>query len=197
MDQRQGRSLPPLPKRIPLPAPPEVVRRPPKDGPELRSELTAIFDEGGVKLCNADSALTVHLPPSSQSLMSDTWLPRSFLPFFRSLSQDIANTPASGYVPIGSDFGRQISVQEATGQVWAVEPGSRSFCFVNSDVRSFASCLTLLARDWHNRRGLNPADAAQQTARFQAELATYDPYALADEDHWWSVIIEQMWDGLL
>ncbi|MDX6315201.1 MAG: hypothetical protein QOF44_4665, partial [Streptomyces sp.] len=32
---------------------------------------------------------------------------------------------------------------------------------------------------------------------FQNQLAALDPAAIASPDHWWAVLIEQMWDGLL
>ena len=50
---------------------------------------------------------------------------------------------------------------------------------------------------WRLRLGLTPEQAGRWTVDFQAQLAALDPAALASPDHWWAVLLEQMWDGLL
>jgi hypothetical protein len=69
--------------------------------------------------------------------------------------------------------------------------------FVNSTLPDFARCLALLGRMWRLRLGLTPDQAGRWTVDFQAQLAALDPAALASPDHWWAVLLEQMWDGLL
>jgi hypothetical protein len=50
---------------------------------------------------------------------------------------------------------------------------------------------------WRLRLGLNSEQAGRWTTDFQAQLASLDPMAVADPESWWSVLLEQMWDGLL
>ncbi|MDX6356654.1 MAG: hypothetical protein QOF98_3557, partial [Streptomyces sp.] len=52
-------------------------------------------------------------------------------------------------------------------------------------------------RMWRLRIGLTPEQAGRWTVDFQAQLAAQDPAAIASPDNWWSVLLEQMWDGLL
>jgi hypothetical protein len=50
---------------------------------------------------------------------------------------------------------------------------------------------------WRLRFGLNQEQAGRWTVDFQAQLAALDPAALGSPESWWSVLLEQMWDGLL
>ncbi|WP_461037647.1 SUKH-4 family immunity protein, partial [Streptomyces mayteni] len=110
---------------------------------------------------------------------------------------------AGSYLVLGSDFGRQLCVQYGTAHVVAVplegSPDGRPSPaqFVNASLPQFARCMALLGRMWRLRYGLNPEQAGRWTTDFQAELASLDPQAVADPESWWSVLLEQMWDGLL
>lgn len=102
-----------------------------------------------------------------------------------------------GYLRTGTDFGREICVDPSTGQVWAIALRSGHALYVNQDTERFVAALELLRRSWPQRVGLGPGDAAAHTAEFQQELATIDGTAFNDVENWWSVIVEQFWDGLL
>ena len=111
---------------------------------------------------------------------------------------------AGSYLVMGNDFGRQICVQYGTAQIVALplEAGAAGSPppapqFVNSSLPEFARCMALLGRMWRLRIGLTPEQAGHWTVDFQAQLAAQDPAAIASPDNWWSVLIEQMWDGLL
>ncbi|MEV8093989.1 nucleic acid/nucleotide deaminase domain-containing protein [Kitasatospora sp. NPDC085879] len=104
---------------------------------------------------------------------------------------------ARGYVRIGSDYGREICVTPGTGEVWAVGRRSGRALYVNRSVERYAGCLELLRRAWPQRVGLGPADSAGHTAEFQHAVAALDGTAFSDPENWWSVILEQHWDGLL
>jgi hypothetical protein len=104
---------------------------------------------------------------------------------------------------MGSDFGRAICVQYGTANIVAVPveagPGGAPVPpqFVNTGLPEFARCLALLGRMWRLRFGLNQEQAGRWTVDFQAQLASLDPAALGSPESWWSVLLEQMWDGLL
>jgi len=101
------------------------------------------------------------------------------------------------YLRLGTDFGREVCVTPATGEVWAVGSRTGRALYVNRDSELFAACLDLLRRSWSQRVGLSPDDSAQHTAGFQQTLAALDGTALGGPENWWAVIVEQMWDGLL
>ncbi|ARQ70272.1 SUKH-4 family immunity protein [Streptomyces marincola] len=110
---------------------------------------------------------------------------------------------AGSYLVIGTDFGRQLCVQYGTAAIVAVPleagPGGQSTPpqFVNASLPQFARCMALLGRMWRLRLGLNSEQAGRWTTDFQVQLGSLDPTAVADPESWWSVLLEQMWDGLL
>lgn len=110
---------------------------------------------------------------------------------------------ASSYLVLGSDFGRAICVQYGTAHIVAVPveagPGGQPVPpqFVNTGLPEFTRAMALLGRMWRLRFGLNPEQAGRWTVDFQAQLAMLDPAALSSPENWWSVLLEQMWDGLL
>lgn len=110
---------------------------------------------------------------------------------------------ASSYLVLGSDFGRALCVQYGTAHIVAVPveagPSGQSVPpqFVNTGLPEFARSMALLGRMWRLRFGLNPEQAGRWTVDFQAQLAMLDPAALSSPENWWSVLLEQMWDGLL
>ncbi|WP_077060959.1 SUKH-4 family immunity protein [Streptomyces sp. MP131-18] len=110
---------------------------------------------------------------------------------------------AGSYLVMGTDFGRQLCVQYGTAAIVAVPleagPGGQVVPpqFVNASLPQFARCMALLGRMWRLRLGLNSEQAGRWTTDFQMQLASLDPMAVADPESWWSVLLEQMWDGLL
>jgi hypothetical protein len=110
---------------------------------------------------------------------------------------------AGAYLVMGSDFGRAICVQYGTANIVAVPveagPGGQPVPpqFVNTGLPEFIRSMALLGRMWRLRFGLNPEQAGRWTVDFQAQLVALDAAALASPESWWSVLLEQMWDGLI
>ncbi|MCE7081398.1 SUKH-4 family immunity protein [Streptomyces sp. ST2-7A] len=128
------------------------------------------------------------------------------IPTLAELAQERGVVPAmdsGSYLVLGNDFGRQLCVQYGTAHVVAVPleggPGGQPapVRFVNTSVPQFARSLAMLGRMWPLRHGLTPEQAGRWTTDFQTQLVTLDGQALADPESWWSVLVEQMWDGLL
>ncbi|MCL6298108.1 SUKH-4 family immunity protein [Streptomyces kronopolitis] len=217
--RREGKPLAARPGRLPLPPRPEGAAAPVSVGPAAaRGEVLDAFGAEAVVRRGAEELADSALPESAVEVLTGTGLPSEFAPFFRMAPTspaavdlptwaELSGDPLKphlresydsyGYLRIGEDFGREICVEPATGKVWAVELRSGWASFVNSDLESFARCLALLKRRWAARRGMGPAAAAQDTARFQQDLAALDPQSLAGPARWWAMIVEQMWDGLL
>ncbi|WP_338683647.1 SUKH-4 family immunity protein [Streptomyces acidiscabies] len=205
----------PAPVRAPLPP----VQQAPAVPPEaIGQELAAAFGPGVFRFEQAAVARQ-GVPPVVAHMLVAAGLPLDMGPFFWAQAQPGRPVPtlaelaqergvqpsadAGSYLVMGSDFGKAICVQYGTANIVAVPveagPGGAPVApqFVNSGLPEFTRCLALLGRMWRLRYGLNPEQAGRWTVDFQAQLASLDPAALGSPDSWWSVLLEQMWDGLL
>ncbi|MET9429928.1 SUKH-4 family immunity protein [Streptomyces sp. NPDC003036] len=205
----------PAPLRAPLPP---VQPAPPVPPEAIAQELVAAFGPQGI--CRFDQRAVSRQGVPELVALTLVWagLPADFGPFFWAQpAQPVVPTlaelaaqrqvqPASdagSYLVLGSDFGRALCVQYGTAHIVAVPveagPGGQPVApqFVNSGLPEFTRCLALLGRMWRLRFGLTPEQAGRWTVDFQAQLAMLDPAALASPESWWSVLLEQMWDGLL
>lgn len=205
----------PAPVRAPLP---QVQPAPPIPPEGVAQELVGAFGPGIFRF-DQRAVSRQGVPDLVAHTLVVAGLPVDFGPFFWAQAQPgrpvptLAETaqergvqPASdagSYLVMGSDFGRAICVQYGTANIVAVPveagPGGAPVPpqFVNTGLPEFARCLALLGRMWRLRYGLNQEQAGRWTVDFQGQLAALDPAALASPESWWSVLLEQMWDGLL
>ncbi|MEU9407128.1 SUKH-4 family immunity protein [Streptomyces sp. NPDC048281] len=205
----------PAPVRAPLP---QVQAAPPIPPEAIAQELAAAFGPGVFRFEQA-AVSRQGVPPVVAHTLVAAGLPLDMGPFFwaqaqpgrpvptlAELAQERGLQPASdaaSYLVMGTDFGKALCVQYGTANIVAVPveagPGGASVPpqFVNTGLPEFARCLALLGRMWRLRFGLNQEQAGRWTVDFQAQLASLDPAALGSPESWWSVLLEQMWDGLL
>ncbi|CAL9514065.1 SUKH-4 family immunity protein [Streptomyces sp. enrichment culture] len=205
----------PAPVRAPIPAVPPVPPVPPE---AVAQELAAAFGPGVFRFEQA-AVSRQGVPPVVAHTLVVAGLPLDMGPFFWAQAQPGRPVPtlaelaaergvqpapdAGSYLVMGSDFGKALCVQYGTANIVAVPveagPGGTSVPpqFVNTGLLEFARCLALLGRMWRLRFGLNQEQAGRWTVDFQAQLAALDPAALGSPESWWSVLLEQMWDGLL
>ncbi|MFC9890900.1 SUKH-4 family immunity protein [Streptomyces pilosus] len=205
----------PAPVRAPIPPVPPVPPVPPE---AIAQELAAAFGPGVFRFEQA-AVSRQGVPPVVAHTLVAAGLPMDMGPFFWAQAQPGRPVPtlaelavergvqaapdAGSYLVMGSDFGKAICVQYGTANIVAVPveagPGGVSVPpqFVNTGLPEFARCLALLGRMWRLRFGLNQEQAGRWTVDFQAQLAALDPAALGSPESWWSVLLEQMWDGLL
>ncbi|ROQ68446.1 nucleic acid/nucleotide deaminase of polymorphic system toxin [Streptomyces sp. 840.1] len=205
----------PAPVRAPLPQLPPAMPVPPE---AVAEELLQTFGPQGVLRFDQRAVSRQGVPEVVARTLVWAGLPADFGPFFWAQpGQPVVPTlaelaaqrqvqPASdagSYLVMGSDFGRAICVQYGTANIVAVPveagPGGQSVApqFVNTGLPEFTRSLALLGRMWRLRYGLNPEQAGRWTVDFQAQLVALDPAALASPESWWSVLLEQMWDGLI
>ncbi|MGF3135986.1 SUKH-4 family immunity protein [Streptomyces diastaticus] len=205
----------PAPVRAPLPPVPPA----PQVGPDvIAQELAGAVGPQGVFRFDQHAVSRQGVPDIVAHTLVWAGLPLDLGPFFwaqaqpgrpvptlAELAQERGVQPASdagSYLVMGSDFGKALCVQYGTAHIVAVPveagPGGAPVPpqFVNSGLPEFVRCLALLARMWHLRFGLNQEQAGRWTVDFQAQLAALDPAALGSPENWWSVVLEQMWDGL-
>ncbi|WP_109034668.1 SUKH-4 family immunity protein [Streptomyces rubrogriseus] len=205
----------PTPVRAPLP---QVQPAPPVPPEAVGQELAGAFGPGVFRFEQA-AVSRQGVPPVVAHTLVAAGLPMDMGPFFWAQAQPGRPVPtlaelaaergvqpasdAGSYLVVGSDFGRAICVQYGTAAIVAVPveagPGGAPVPpqFVNTGLPEFARCLALLGRMWRLRFGLNQEQAGRWTVDFQAQLAALDPAALGSPESWWSVLLEQMWDGLL
>ncbi|MGW2963352.1 SUKH-4 family immunity protein [Streptomyces sp. NPDC001220] len=205
----------PAPVRAPLPP---VQAAPPIPPEAIAQELGAAFGPGVFRFEQA-AVSRQGVPPIVAHTLVAAGLPLDMGPFFWAQAQPGRPVPtlaelaqergvqpapdAGSYLVMGTDFGKAICVQYGTANIVAVPveagPGGASVApqFVNTGLPEFARCLALLGRMWRLRFGLNQEQAGRWTVDFQAQLASLDPAALGSPESWWSVLLEQMWDGLL
>lgn len=203
------------PVRAPLPP---VQSTPPIPPEAIAQELAGAFGPGVFRFEQA-AVSRQGVPPIVAHTLVAAGLPMDMGPFFWAQAQPGRPVPtlaelaqergvrpsadAGSYLVMGSDFGRAICVQYGTANIVAVPveagPGGAPVPpqFVNTGLPEFARCLALLGRMWRLRYGLNQEQAGRWTVDFQAQLASLDPAALGSPESWWSVLLEQMWDGLL
>ncbi|MFI6806533.1 SUKH-4 family immunity protein [Streptomyces luteogriseus] len=205
----------PAPVRAPLPPVQAVPPIPPE---AIGQELAAAFGPGVFRFEQA-AVSRQGVPPVVAHTLVAAGLPMDMGPFFWAQAQPGRPVPtlaelaaergvqpasdAGSYLVMGSDFGKAVCVQYGTANIVAVPveagPGGAPVPpqFVNTGLPEFTRCLALLGRMWRLRFGLNQEQAGRWTVDFQAQLAALDPAALGSPESWWSVLLEEMWDGLL
>ncbi|WP_327367871.1 SUKH-4 family immunity protein [Streptomyces sp. NBC_01217] len=209
----------PAPVRAPLPQMPPAPPVPPE---AIAEEMLHTFGPQGVLRFDQRAVSRQGVPEAVARTLVWAGLPADFGPFFwaqpgqpvvptlaeLAAQRQVQAAPDAGsYLVMGSDFGRAICVQYGTANIVAVpvEAGSPAGGhshpvapqFVNTGLPEFQRSMALLGRMWRLRFGLNPEQAGRWTVDFQAQLVALDPAALASPESWWSVLLEQMWDGLI
>ncbi|MFI9049156.1 SUKH-4 family immunity protein [Streptomyces sp. NPDC053427] len=209
----------PAPVRVPLPHPSQVPPVPPVPPQAIGQELEQSFGPQGIFRFDQRAVSRQGVPEVVAQTLVWAGLPVDFGPFFWAQAQPGRPVPtlaelaaermvqpapdAGSYLVMGNDFGRQLCVQFGTANIVAVPveagPGGQPATpqFVNSGLPEFVRCLAMLGRMWRLRFGLTPEQAGRWTVDFQAQLVALDPPALGSPETWWSVLLEQMWDGLL
>ncbi|MGP3984159.1 SUKH-4 family immunity protein [Streptomyces sp. KR80] len=209
----------PAPNRVPLPHPSQVQPMPPVPLEGIANELLQAFGPQGIYRFDQHAVSRQGVPEAVAQTLVWAGLPLDMGPFFWAQAQPGRPVPtlaelaaergvqpasdASSYLVMGNDFGKHLCVQYGTANIVAVpvEAGSPTGqggqpVFVNTGLPEFVRCMSLLGRMWRLRFGLTPEQAGRWTVDFQAQLAALDPAALSSPENWWSVLLEQMWDGL-
>ncbi|WP_394817271.1 SUKH-4 family immunity protein [Streptomyces griseus] len=205
----------PAPLRAPLPQLPPAPALPPE---AVAEELAQAFGPQGILRFDQRAVSRQGVPEIVAQTLVWAGLPADFGPFFwaqpgqpvvptlgeLAAQRQVQAAPDAGsYLVMGTDFGKALCVQYGTANIVAVPveagPGGQSVPpqFVNTGLPEFVRSMALLGRMWRLRFGLNPEQAGRWTVDFQAQLVALDPAALASPESWWSVLLEQMWDGLI
>ncbi|MEU5188636.1 SUKH-4 family immunity protein, partial [Streptomyces klenkii] len=208
----------PAPNRVPLPHPGQVQQAPPVGPDVIARELAESFGPQGVFRFEQRAVSRQGVPDIVAQTLVWAGVPVDCGPFFWGQAQPGRPVPtlaelaaerrvqaapdAGSYLVMGTDFGKQLCVQYGTAHIVAVPleagPGGSSVPpqFVNTSLPQFVRSLALLGKMWRWRYGLTPEQAGRWTVDFQEQLMALDTAALSSPENWWSVLVEQMWDGL-
>lgn len=206
------------PQPAPLPPPHQIQPVPPVPPQAIGQELLQAYGPQGVFRFDQHAVSRQGVPDIVAQLLVWAGVPLEVTPFFRGQAQPGRPIPtlaelaqehgvqpapdAGSYLVVGSDFGRHMCVQYGTAHIVALPleapPGGTPAPprFVNTGLPEFVRSLALLGRMWPLRYGLTHEQAGRWTVDFQLQLAALDQAALASPENWWSVLLEQMWDGL-
>ncbi|WP_433150589.1 SUKH-4 family immunity protein [Actinomadura nitritigenes] len=214
MAQLVGQPAPPAASPVPVPGGAEA---PPLDDAQLGRVLASAFGPDGVRRYQRDELERIRVPAGQAATLAAAGLPAKVPHIFQAwAAKPIAEqlrtrrSPLSGqaladldpFVSIGGDGHCFLSVMtdgppHIIGRVWAVDPITGKTRFVNTGPAELARSLALLARGRQRMRGLDPYAAGAVVEKIQEQLAAVDPPAFHGEDRWWSLVVEQMWNGLL
>ncbi|WP_042428619.1 SUKH-4 family immunity protein [Streptacidiphilus anmyonensis] len=110
----------------------------------------------------------------------------------------------AGMTWIGDDSGTNLCISSQDGHLHAVPVGSSERIpnrFVSRSLDAFVATLgaygSCLAEFSEAAAECDEDQATQTLDDLQRRISMIDPLALADAENWWSVILEQMADGLL
>lgn len=84
---------------------------------------------------------------------------------------------------------------EHGGRIVAAEPAGKRH--VNANVRAFGAFLVLYQEYRMRVRGLDESGSQELINDTKVKMRGADPTAMQDPDAYWSVIVEQMRDGML
>ncbi|MFJ1753027.1 SUKH-4 family immunity protein [Kitasatospora sp. NPDC088134] len=210
-----------------MPFPLAVPPAQPEDPALLGKRLAALFGEDGVRRFEQGAVLAADLPESAARTLQQTGLPRAVpglfglhhpesdgigeqvAPVLPDLAEQLAalgrgrrataaaRTALLGQRLLGTDGWALISVDTAQGRVRAIDPDTCEARHCNADLTAFTRSLALFAERRPRLLDLPPEQAGPAVAELQWALAALDRTALRDPENWWSVLVEQLWAGLL
>ncbi|MBA8951816.1 SUKH-4 family immunity protein [Actinomadura namibiensis] len=200
---------PPPPGPSPVPPPADVPPAAPLGPDRLNELLTRVFGHGAVHRYTPAEVSAAGLAPHVAADLTGAGLPMRIPYLFdlgplRPMADALGRTgaPHAGRFAdlwaFGGDGMCVLGVGADDGRVRAVDPYEGTARFVNGDVAAFARSLALLTRGRQRMAAArDPYLVGKVVAGLQEQLAGIDREALREEDHWWSLIVEQLWHGLL
>ncbi|MFJ8040700.1 SUKH-4 family immunity protein [Kitasatospora sp. NPDC096147] len=223
---RAVRSLRSTPRLNRTPFPAAVPPAQPEAEAALAARLAAQFGADGVRRFDRAAVLAADLPEAVGRPLVAVGLPAAVRGFFEvhhpvsdgvsgaapvlpelaavlaeagraGRATEAARRELLGQLLIGTDGWSRFTVDTAQGRVRAVDPDTAVARYVNADLTAFIRSLALFAERYPRLRDLHPLAAGQAVTELQWGLAALDRTAFGDPENWWSVIVEQLWHGLL
>jgi hypothetical protein len=94
------------------------------------------------------------------------------------------------YWVVGDDYGTKIGLRRM-GDVWSVDPEGQLPCrFINTSIAHFVLFLGLYEAQFKNVRETGNGEPVAIAGELRAQFDENDLSALANEENWWSVVLE-------
>lgn len=178
------------------------------------NDLTAMWGYGNVVRLDGAVVDKLDVPEATKAFLREVGIPRECdlevttdtgddgWPTLIEYCGRIGVSPpanASRYFRFGQDGGTQLCIDTLDGgAVVSVDvAGELPTRFVNSGLDTFVESLFLYAGYCKHASGLSDRQREKLVPLFAEDLRRVDPRSLADVENWWSVVLEQIEDGLL
>lgn len=155
---------------------------------------------GSLARVSPEALSQLGIGPRAAYVLGEVGLPVAVDPLFvftpaESMPSDRQPGPL---IRFGTDGGSSLCLVPPDGAVISV-PATSDLRqrYVNTDLGSFASFLLEVCRIRRQFAELDDTQLDTALDDLQKRLRSMDETALADPEHWWSVIFEQLRDGLL
>ncbi len=163
-------------------------------------DVVAVWGEDNVVRVPRPDAEGLGLPAGAQRVLAEIGLPRKADQLFARDRPELipAGDGVRQYCKIGSDYGTDICVAADSGAVLSLSHSAEyPDRFVNSGLECFVEFLCRVVTERRRFPALGDSEIDALIEHLEAGLRARDAEAFAGLDHWWSVIFEQMRDGLL
>lgn len=162
-----------------------------------RQEVLEVWSADQLVLASETSPALRDLPEDARRVACQIGLPSSAEPLYE--YEPPSSEPQAGtrYCRIGTDGGTSLLVG-TDGVVTSVSPnGEYPIRHVNSSLECFLLFLSKVTAARRRFREMADDDIDTVIDTLYRDLLAVDAGAFADPDTWWSVVFEQMRDGLL
>ena len=113
---------------------------------------------------------------------------------------ELLTTDHAGYVVIGDDYGSRFGILPNTDAVYALSKEDHNFTrFVNAGVEQLVKSWAAFAeyQQQVSAEGVDDDAGDNLAEQLEFNLETIDSKALANEESFWAVIVEQAKEGLI
>jgi hypothetical protein len=142
------------------------------------------------------------LPEESKAFLSRVGLPTrdgQLFPFFQD-EYDFATWRHADhdYLVLADQRGQKLALQLPSGEIYIIDSRNElPTRFVNSNVAALVCCLALYAEAQASFLASQTADTGQIASQLRRRISEEDARALDNEEHWWSVILDETEQGLI
>jgi hypothetical protein len=102
----------------------------------------------------------------------------------------------AGYWVVGDDYGTKIAL-DAKEQVWSLGDGEMPNRAINTSLDRFVLFLGIYRSATPALKEATDEQASGIVDGLRGQFSALDPAALAEGENWWSVVLEQVEQGLL
>ena len=170
------------------------------------SLVNRIVDFFGASLTPASSSSIDQfaLPENIKTFLKSKGLPLELennllLHFYADAEELTTYTNEKGhFLIIGDDYGTKLGLKESTGEVLSFDPDATLLIrFVNSSILTLLACLAIYSEKQPVLAQAGDDEAAKIVAEMRDEFRALDAKVVNNPENWWSVILEQVEQGML